>query len=130
MPLPKELNTQISKKKFSNLNQFTSATEWRHLTLTRLSITHNVYTMQDFKLAEKKKLAVSDNSGCFVLPSLMTPDHPVPLPSSFRFMKPLGMQVETYGITVKTMKIVFISCSLDKATEQLSSCSAPTGASA
>lgn len=50
-------------------------------------------------------------------PSLVAPDHPVPLPSSPRFMKPLGMQVEPYGITAKTMKIVFMSCSAGRAAE-------------
>lgn len=113
------------QKRFSNLNQFTSAAKWRHLTLARLSIIYNVYIVQDFKLAEKRNL-LSGSSGCFVL---TTPDHPVLLPSSFRFMKPLGVQVETYGITVKTTKVVFILCSLSRAAEQLSSCSAPTGAS-
>lgn len=87
----------------SKWNQTTSANRQRHLMLTRLSITYNVYPMKDFKWAEKNKLAVSGNSCCFTL-SHSTPDHPVLLPSSFRFMKPLGVHVETYGIAVKTRK--------------------------
>lgn len=71
--------------------------------LTRLSITYNVSSMQDFKWAEKNKFVASGNSRCLML-SHSAPDRPILLPSSFRFMKLLGAQVETYGIAVKTRK--------------------------
>lgn len=40
----------------SKLNKTTSANKWRHLMLTRLSITYNVYSMKYFKWAEKNNL--------------------------------------------------------------------------
>lgn len=55
------------KKPHSNLNQFTSTSNWRNFTLTRIFIIYNVYTMRDFKLAEKNLLAVFDNSGHLLL---------------------------------------------------------------
>ena len=95
------------QKNFSNLNHFTSATEWRHLLLSRLSVIYNVYTMQNFNM-QKKETCCSGNSGCFVLRHSQLQIILSPLPPSFRFMKPLGMQVETYSISVKTMKTVFV----------------------
>lgn len=92
---------------------------------------HNLQCIQyvRFQTGRKSPLAVSDNSGHFVLHHSTIHIIQKPLASSFIFREPSQMQVQTQGTIVNTTKSVLISGSLGRAAVNLSWCSAPAGAS-
>lgn len=127
--LSKELNTKTNNKKslkFKTIHIYSQVAE-SHIN----QAIHDLQCIQyvRFQTVRKSPLAVSDNSGHFVLHHSTIHIIQKPLASSFIFREPSQMQVETQGTIVNTTKSVLISGSLGRAAVKLSWCSAPAGAS-